>query len=300
MARAARTCAHRALVGIFGKEGTQAARSADYAIREFRHLRRLLTVHGRWSFVRNATLIQYYIYKNAAFFLVQFWYAFYCGYSAQTIYDDWIVTMFNILFTSIPPFFYAIFEKDIDEDVIDEYPESHRNIQSGKLFTYSTLCTWMLLAIWHSLVFFFGPVLVVANEPFVFDGKTHGLRTFGTMAAACGITTVVMKIAIESNTWNVFVHFGIWGSIVSYWIFTLGESFLAGFVPTQYWQIIVVASNPNFWCLYVFTILVCLGPDMVFNFMKRQLYPEDWMVLQEARKTRKLSATDVREMNVKA
>jgi phospholipid-transporting ATPase len=69
-------------VGIFGKEGTQAARSSDYAIREFRHLRRLLTVHGRYSYVRNSGLIQYSIYKNTASFLVQFWYAFYSGYSA--------------------------------------------------------------------------------------------------------------------------------------------------------------------------------------------------------------------------
>lgn len=285
-------------VGIFGKEGTQAARSADYAIHEFRHLRRLLTVHGRWSFVRNAQLIQYYIYKNASFFLVQFWFAFYCGFSAQTIYDDWIVTMFNILFTSIPPFFYALFEKDIDDDIIDEYPEVYRNIQSGKQFTYSTLVTWMLLAIWHSLVFFFGPVMMIGNEPFWSDGKTAGLRNFGAVTATIGITTVVLKLAIESNTWNVFVHLGIWGSIASYWLFFMGESFLAAFVPTQYWQFVAVVTNPTFWMLYLFSIVVCLAPDLIFNFMKRQLYPEDWMVLQEAKKGRKISRSELTDMHV--
>lgn len=74
-------------VGIFGKEGTQAARSSDYAIQEFRHLRRLLTVHGRYSYIRNSGLIQYSIYKNAAAFLVQFWFAFYCGYSATVSFS---------------------------------------------------------------------------------------------------------------------------------------------------------------------------------------------------------------------
>ena len=34
-------------VGIRGKEGTQAVRSADYAISQFRFLERLLMVHGR-------------------------------------------------------------------------------------------------------------------------------------------------------------------------------------------------------------------------------------------------------------
>ena len=73
-------------VGIFGKEGTQAARSADYAIRQFRHLIRLLTVHGRYSYIRNCGLIQYSFYKNVAAFLVQFWFAFYSGYSATVCF----------------------------------------------------------------------------------------------------------------------------------------------------------------------------------------------------------------------
>jgi len=34
-------------VGVLGREGTQAARSADYAISQFRHLKRLMAVHGR-------------------------------------------------------------------------------------------------------------------------------------------------------------------------------------------------------------------------------------------------------------
>jgi phospholipid-transporting ATPase len=53
-------------VGIYGKEGSQAARSADYAIRLFKHLRRLVSVHGRYSLLRNALLVQYSFYKGAA------------------------------------------------------------------------------------------------------------------------------------------------------------------------------------------------------------------------------------------
>ena len=34
-------------VGVMGREGTQAARSADYAISQFKHLKRLMAVHGR-------------------------------------------------------------------------------------------------------------------------------------------------------------------------------------------------------------------------------------------------------------
>lgn len=33
-------------VGLVGKDGTQAARSSDYALRTFHHLKKLITVHG--------------------------------------------------------------------------------------------------------------------------------------------------------------------------------------------------------------------------------------------------------------
>lgn len=39
-------------VGIRGKEGTQAVRSADYAISQFEFLQRLVLIHGRYGYRR--------------------------------------------------------------------------------------------------------------------------------------------------------------------------------------------------------------------------------------------------------
>ena len=72
-------------VGIFGKEGTQAARSADYAITDFRHLKRLLAVHGRYSYIRNASIIQASFYKNTTGSLLQVMFMFANGFSGQTM-----------------------------------------------------------------------------------------------------------------------------------------------------------------------------------------------------------------------
>jgi len=60
-------------VGIAGVEGLQAARSADVAIAQFRYLRKLLLVHGSWSYYRVSKVILYSFYKNIAFFMTQFW-----------------------------------------------------------------------------------------------------------------------------------------------------------------------------------------------------------------------------------
>ena len=51
-------------VGMRGKEGTQAVRSADYSISQFRFLLRLLLIHGRNGYIRVSKLICSYFYKN--------------------------------------------------------------------------------------------------------------------------------------------------------------------------------------------------------------------------------------------
>jgi phospholipid-translocating ATPase len=43
-------------VGISGEEGLQAVNASDYAIAQFRFLKRLLLVHGHWSYARNGNM----------------------------------------------------------------------------------------------------------------------------------------------------------------------------------------------------------------------------------------------------
>src|SRR5205085_1102518 len=67
-------------VGISGLEGMQAARSADVAISQFRYLKKLLLVHGAWSYQRLSKLILYSFYKNIALYMTQFWFTFRNGF----------------------------------------------------------------------------------------------------------------------------------------------------------------------------------------------------------------------------
>lgn len=77
-------------VGISGVEGLQAARSADIAISQFRFLKKLLLVHGAWSYQRLSKLILCTFdtlsfiddmlihladsfYKNIVLYMTQFW-----------------------------------------------------------------------------------------------------------------------------------------------------------------------------------------------------------------------------------
>lgn len=73
-------------VGIVGREGSQASRAADYAFGEFRFLKRLLAVHGRYSYLRFSKLIYYSFYKNLALISVQWIFGFFNMWSASVGY----------------------------------------------------------------------------------------------------------------------------------------------------------------------------------------------------------------------
>lgn len=68
-------------VGIAGKEGMQAARSADFAIGKFKYLHKLLFVHGREAYRRNGELILFMFYKNVLYVMVQFMFGYYSVFS---------------------------------------------------------------------------------------------------------------------------------------------------------------------------------------------------------------------------
>jgi phospholipid-transporting ATPase len=70
-------------VGISGMEGLQAARSADVSIAQFRYLRKLLLVHGAWSYQRVSKTILYSFYKNITLYMTQFWVSFFLRISVS-------------------------------------------------------------------------------------------------------------------------------------------------------------------------------------------------------------------------
>ncbi|MGH0174835.1 UNVERIFIED_CONTAM: hypothetical protein FKN15_069196 [Acipenser sinensis] len=98
-------------VGISGQEGMQAVLSSDFSFAQFRYLQRLLLVHGRWSYIRMCKFLNYFFYKNFTFTLVHFWYGFFCGFSAQTVYDEWYITLYNLVYTSLPVLGMSLFDQ---------------------------------------------------------------------------------------------------------------------------------------------------------------------------------------------
>mmetsp|Transcript_23132 Transcript_23132/g.57897 ORF Transcript_23132/g.57897 Transcript_23132/m.57897 type:complete len:1024 (+) Transcript_23132:91-3162(+) len=268
-------------VGIFGEEGTQAARNSDYALQRFRHLRRLVAVHGRYALVRNAALTHYSFYKNVAMFLVQIWFSIFCGASAQPIYDDWLMTFFNITITSLPPFAVGMFEKDISEEIIERHPESYQRTQRNTVFTMTTLALWMASATYHSLVFFFTTYPMFVESSLAFNGQMGGLYVMGNWIFAGGLFVLFFKFALEVETWNIIIHLALWLSVLCYFATVLMENFWFAIFPEQYGVVGWMFQQPTFWLWAFACVVLCMIPDVTLKFLRRELRPAYYQLLQE-------------------
>lgn len=113
-------------VGISGQEGMQAAMAADFAIAQFRFLTPLLLVHGRLSYKRITRMISFFFYKNLFYGSTIFVYNAFALFSGQPIYNDFYMTLFNVIFTAAAPLVVGWFDRDLDKDYGLRFPFLYR------------------------------------------------------------------------------------------------------------------------------------------------------------------------------
>ncbi|KYQ93719.1 transmembrane protein [Tieghemostelium lacteum] len=275
-------------VGIIGKEGTQAARASDYSIHQFAHLKRLLCVHGRYSYIRVSGLIQYSFYKNMSFTLCLLWYSFTNCFTGQTLFDSWIITFYNILFTSLPPFFYGLFEKDVDEESILENPMLYKNLQKREVLSKRSFLIWNLAGLWHSLVIFFGTKFLFSNDVMDASGHTAGIWTLGTIVATTSILTVNFRMSIEIKTWNIFNLFGILISLLAYFIMVMLYAFFLPLNANMYDIFTMELQIISYHLLILILVFVALIPDFIVKYYSRQYYPKDVQIFRERKNIKEI------------
>jgi phospholipid-transporting ATPase len=206
-------------VGISGVEGLQAARSADVAIGQFRYLRKLLLVHGAWTYHRISRVILYSFYKNIAFFMTQFWYSFQNAFSGQVIYESWTLSFFNVIFTVMPPFVIGIFDQYVSARLLDRYPQLYQLSQKGYFFKMHNFFSWMMNGFYHSLLLYWTSTLIWAWDMPQSDGKAAGHWVWGPALYTAALVTVLGKAALITNIWTKYTVIAIPGSLVVWLLF---------------------------------------------------------------------------------
>ena len=155
-------------IGIFGKEGYQAAYNSDYAISQFKYLKRLLFIDGRFSLKRNSYFIYHYFFKNVLFAMSQFYFQIFSHFSGRSLYDEWYTTAFNSFFTVIPIAVRAVTEEDFDanftkftrsekEKLPYLFPDIYKEFRESKPFNIIKFTFIYMIGFFISIVFFIIP-----------------------------------------------------------------------------------------------------------------------------------------------
>ncbi|SCU96405.1 LAMI_0F06436g1_1 [Lachancea mirantina] len=275
-------------IGISGMEGMQAARSADFAVAQFKFLKKLLLVHGSWSYQRISQAILYSFYKNIALYMTQFWYVFANAFSGQSIMESWTMTFYNLLFTVLPPFVMGVFDQFVSSRLLDRYPQLYKLGQKGQFFSVTIFWGWVINGFYHSAVTFVGSILFYRNGNVLnMHGTTSDHWTWGVAVYTASCMTVLGKAALVTNQWTKFTAFAIPGSMV-FWLvfFPIYASILPhANVSKEYYGIVPhVYGSATFWFMCLVLPVFSLLRDFIWKYYKRTYTPEPYHVVQEMQK----------------
>ncbi|NWW32479.1 AT8B2 ATPase, partial [Panurus biarmicus] len=266
-------------VGISGQEGIQAVLASDYSFSQFKFLQRLLLVHGRWSYLRMCKFLCYFFYKNFAFTMVHFWFGFFCGFSAQTVYDQYFITLYNIVYTSLPVLAMGVFDQDVPEQRSMEYPKLYEPGQLNLLFNKREFFICIAQGIYTSILMFFIPYGVFADATRDDGAQLADYQSFAVTVATSLVIVVSVQIGLDTGFWTAINHFFIWGSLAAYFaiLFTMHSDGLFRMFPNQF-RFVGNAQNtlaqPTVWLTIALTTVVCIMPVVAFRFLKLDLKPE--------------------------
>ncbi|CAF2582547.1 unnamed protein product [Rotaria sp. Silwood2] len=234
-------------VGISGQEGRQAVLASDFSFGQFCFLERLLLVHGRWSYLRLSKFLRYFFYKNFAFTLCHFWFGFFSGFSAQTLYD---------------PFFVATYT-----------PGQNKEFFNKKIFAES-----VIHGILTSCIIFFVPYLSVSNSTRPNGITQADLQSFAFLVATIMVIVVNLQNALEIWYWTGLYHFVVWGTIIVHFLFhfALYSTFIIKIFKKNYHYVGVaqsVLTTGNFWFTLLLTCAILLLPIFCREFLRMRFMP---------------------------
>lgn len=274
-------------VGINGMEGTQAARSADFAIGQFKYLKRLLLIHGSWSYQRISLAILYSFYKNIALYMCQFWYAFSNGFSGESIVESWTLTLYNVFFLVLPPFVIGIFDQYISANSLLQYPKLYELGQNCYFFNVEIFWSWAVNGFYHSAIIYLAIINIYKYGNVLPYGIVADHWVIGVTLYTVSLLTSLGKAALISSQWTKFTFIAIPGSFVLWLIAFPLYALIAPKVNVskEYVGIIrYVYGSDVFWLTIIIVPILCLLRDFLWKYYKRTWDPEFHHEIQKLQK----------------
>ncbi|ELW71691.1 putative phospholipid-transporting ATPase IIA [Tupaia chinensis] len=246
-------------VGVEGKEGKQASLAADFSITQFKHLGRLLMVHGRNSYKRSAALSQFVIHRSLCISTMQAVFSSVFYFASVPLYQGFLIIGYSTVYTMFPVF-SLVLDKDVKSEVAMLYPELYKDLLKGRPLSYKTFLIWVLISIYQGSTIMYGALLLFESE-FV-----HIVAISFTSL----ILTELLMVALTIQTWH--------------WLMTVAELLsLACYIASlvflhEFIDVYFIATLSFLWKVSVITLVSCL-PLYVLKYLRRRFSPPSYSKL---------------------
>ncbi|KAJ3822147.1 phospholipid-translocating ATPase [Lentinula raphanica] len=264
-------------VGISGEEGLQAVNSSDYAIAQFRFLKKLLLVHGHWSYARNGVMILNFFYKNVVPTGVLWWFQIYCAWSATFVMDYTYILFWNSLWTIAPVVGIGLFDRILDSEILMDLPELYRYGRERYWFSWRDFFIYMVDGIYQSVIIYFFLMYTYETTSARHDGYSVDQYEWSTVAAVSGVLVADIFTGLSASAWTWWLVFAVFIGIVIVWAFTFIYSALSpGYEFTNLWGFYYfLGASPYFWFGLIITFILALAPRYLAKAYKANFLPDD-------------------------
>lgn len=79
-------------------------------------------------------------------------FSFFNNFSGQIAYESWTLSLYNVVFTVLPPLVIGIFDQFVSARILDRYPQLYILGQKNEFFTKTAFWMWVGNALYHSIV----------------------------------------------------------------------------------------------------------------------------------------------------
>ncbi|TNN08967.1 Phospholipid-transporting ATPase IK [Schistosoma japonicum] len=113
-------------IGVCGKEGREAVCASDYAVTQFKHIKRLFLLHGHWAYYRITITMLFFYHKSVAFVSNQVCLTWFTGFSEIPSFGNILFICYNLTMTFLVSLGYGMFERHIQEKMLLNKPHLYK------------------------------------------------------------------------------------------------------------------------------------------------------------------------------
>jgi len=274
-------------VGISGKEGAQAAKAADFALPQFRFLRRLCFIYGRESLRRNAYYVYFMLFKNVVFATPSMYFSYLSRFSCLDAYEPFIKTAFNTIFTSMPIVLYTIFDRELPYYHLMSCAGLYKCARGWPDLAvgYGTFWYWVFIALYGACFCGILPFYLLMEHPSL--GGSPMLVHVGILVFFSVVTSVNAIILVDHN--GVFwftILFNLLNTLAYLitWYFTSEYDILGIDSPwhRSFYQNAVDSGAQWWFTLLIITIINCLPHGAIT--LRKIIFPDTIRIVKERAK----------------